>query len=198
MRCRKMEKWISDKLDGKLSERREAILEVHLRRCASCRSQARNLEKIHKRAQSLEVPEVSPDYWKDFDFRLKAKISSWKQEERRDVPLFLRWKWAWAAAALVFVIAVVSFFYLAQIDATQETYIFSFEDTFERIYNEISSDSELEELFNSIILASIGESFDDSSLLTTPEFYEIHPFLEGLTEEEIDFLESEIKKENKP
>ena len=44
-----MEKWISDKLDGKLSERKEAILGVHLRRCASCRSQARNLEKIHKK-----------------------------------------------------------------------------------------------------------------------------------------------------
>lgn len=197
MRCKKIEKWISDKLDGRLLEGKKKILEAHLRKCASCRSYARNLEMIHKKAQRLEAPTVSPDYWKDFDLRLKTKISSWKQEERRRAPFFLRWRWAWAAAALAFVIAVISFFYLDQINATQEVYVFSFEDAYERIYNEISNDPELEKLFNSVILASVGENLVDSEMIMDADIYESPFLLEDLTEEEIGFIESEIEKEIK-
>ena len=196
MRCEKIKKWISDRLDGELSEERKRILEAHFHRCELCRLYAENLEKIHENAQSLELPQVSPDYWKDFDVKLKAKILSCEQDELRRVPLFLRWKWVLASAALIFVF-FISFFYLAQIKAPQEVYILSFEDTFERIYNEISSDPELEELFNSVILASLGENVDDFFRIIHPEFYETPLFWEGVTEEEMDFLESEIKKDTK-
>ena len=196
MRCEKVKKWISDKLDGELSEERKKLLEAHFHRCKECRLYAENLEKIHEDAQSLEVSHVFPDYWKDFDFRLKTKISSWEQNENRRVPLFLRWKWVLASATLVFVF-FISFFYLAQTKAPQEVYILSFEDTFERIYNEMNSDPELEELFNSVILASLGENADDFSRIIHLELDETPLFWEGVTEEELDFLEIEIKKDNK-
>jgi hypothetical protein len=196
MRCEKVKKWISDKLDGELSEERKKLLEAHFHRCEGCRLYAENLEKIHKNARSLEVPNIFPDYWKDFDFRLKIKISSCEQDESRRVPFFLGWKWILASAALIFVF-FLSFFYLARIKTPQEVYILSFEDTFEQIYNEISSDPELEELFNSVILASLGENVDDFSRIIRSEFYETSLFWEGVTEEEMDFLEIEIKKDNK-
>lgn len=196
MRCEKIKKWISDKLDGELSEERKKLLEAHFHRCELCRLYAENLEKIHEDAQSLEVPHIFPDYWKDFDFRLKTKISSCEQDKSRRVPLFLRWKWVLASAALIFVF-FISFFYLAQIKAPQEVYILSFEDTFERIYNEISNDPELEELFNSVILASLDENVNDFSRIISPEVYETPLFWEGVTEEEMDFLEIEIKKDTK-
>jgi hypothetical protein len=196
MRCEKVKKWISDKLDGELSEERKKLLEAHFHRCEGCRLYAENLEKIHKNTRSLEVPNIFPDYWKDFDFRLKTKISSCEQDESRRVPFFLGWKWILASAALIFVF-FLSFFYLARIKTPQEVYILSFEDTFEQIYNEISSDPELEELFNSVILASLGENVDDFSRIIRSEFYETSLFWEGVTEEEMDFLEIEIKKDNK-
>lgn len=196
MRCEKVKKWISDKLDGELSEERKKLLEAHFHRCEGCRLYAENLEKIQKNARSLEVPNIFPDYWKDFDFRLKTKISSCEQDESRRVPFFLGWKWILASAALIFVF-FLSFFYLARIKTPQEVYILSFEDTFEQIYNEISSDPELEELFNSVILASLDENVDDFSRIIRSEFYETSLFWEGVTEEEMDFLEIEIKKDNK-
>ena len=196
MLCEKIEKWISDRLDGELSEEKTAILLDHLHRCESCRLYAENLERIHENAQSLELPQVSPDYWKDFDARFKTRISRSEQEKSTRVPLLLRWKWILASAALI-VVFVVSFLYLAQNKAPEEVYLLSFEDTFEQIYNEISSDPELEELFNSILLASIDENFDDFSRAVHPEFYEVPLFWEGLTEEEMDFLESEIKIDTK-
>jgi hypothetical protein len=55
----------------------------------------------------------------------------------------------------------------------------------------------LEELFNSVISASIGENLEDSGWGERPDFYENLILWEDLTEEEMRFLESEIKKNNK-
>ncbi|GAH75314.1 unnamed protein product, partial [marine sediment metagenome] len=79
----------------------------------------------------------------------------------------------------------------------QEIYVFSFESSLAKIYQEIGSDQELEQLFNSVILASIGETFGDSGWGERPDFYENLILWENLTEEEMRYLESEIKKDNK-
>lgn len=197
MGCKKIQKWISDNIDGELSEKKKKILEEHLKKCASCRSYTRNLERIHNESNSLEMSKVSPAYWEEFNSRLKMKISSFQPEKGKGIPPLLRWKWVWTGAAFIFVIVVGLFLYLTHNRVPQEVYIFSFENSLGQIYQEIDSDSELEDLFNSFILASIGETLGDSGEDIRPGFYESPLFWENFTEEEMEFLESEIKKDAK-
>lgn len=197
MECKKIEKWVSDNIDDELSEKKKKILKAHLKRCSSCRSYAKVIERIHNETKSLETPEVSPAYWEEFTSRLKTKISSSLPEKRRGKAPFLRWKWAWAGAGLIFVIVVGLSLYLIQNRAPQEVYIFSFESSLSQIYQEIGNDPELEDFFNSVILDSIGEILEDSEWIISPDIYENPLLWEDLTEEEMRFLESEIKKNAK-
>ena len=197
MECKKIEKWVSDNIDRELSEKKKKTLETHLKRCSSCRSYAKVIERIHNETKSLEMPEVSPAYWEKFASRLKTKISSSLPEKRRSVPFILRWRWAWAGAGLIFVIVVGLSLYLIKNRAPQEVYIFSFESSLSQIYQEIGNDPELEDFFNSVILASIGEILEDSGWIISPDIYENPLLWEDLTEEEMRFLESEIKKNAK-
>lgn len=197
MGCEKIEKWLSDNVDGELSEKRKKILSAHLKRCISCRSYIRDLERIHKETKSFKMPEVSPAFWEEFNSRLKKNISSTLPKKEKSAPVLLRWKWAWVGAAFVFVIVVGLFLFIIQNKTTQEMFIFSFEDSLEKIYQEIDNDLELEDLFNSIILASIGETLEDFEGAIHPDFYEYPFLLESITEEEMKFLESELKKDTK-
>jgi len=197
VRHKKIEKLLSNNIDGELPEKKKKILETHLRKCSSCSSYAENVERIHKEAKNLEKLEVPPAYWEEFTSRIKTEISSTQQEKLRGAPLFLRWKWAWAGAASLFVIVVGLFLYIIQNKTPQEVYVFSFERSLAKIYQEIGSDQELEQLFNSVILASIGETLEDSGWGERPDFYENLILWENLTEEEMRYLESEIKKDNK-
>jgi hypothetical protein len=197
MRHKEIEKLLSNNIDGELPEKKKKILETHLRKCSSCSSYAENVERIHKEAKNLEKLEVPPAYWEEFTSRIKTEISSAQQEKLRGAPLFLRWKWAWAGAALLFVIVVGLFLYIIQNKTPQEVYVFSFESSLAKIYQEIGSDQELEELFNLVILASLGETLEDSGWGERPDFYENLILWENLTEEEMRFLETEIKKDNK-
>ncbi len=197
MRCRKIEKLLSNNIDGELPEKKKKILEAHLRKCSLCSSYAENIERLHKQAKNLERLEVSPIYWEEFTSRIKTEISYAQQEKMRGLPLFLRRKWAWAGAGLLFVVVVGLFLYLTQNKAPQEVYVFSFESSLAKIYQEIGSDPELEELFNSVILASLGELLGDSGWGERPDFHENLILWENLTEEEMRYLESEIKEDNK-
>ncbi len=197
MRHKEIEKLLSNNIDGELSEKKKKILEAHLRMCSSCSSYAENIERIHKEAKSLKKLEVSPVHWEEFTSRIKTEISSVQQEKLRGAPLFLRWKWAWAGAAMLIVIIVGLFLYIIQNKTLREVYVFSFESSLAKIYQEIGSDQELEQLFNSVILASIGETLEDSGWGERPDFYENLILWENLTEEEMRYLESEIKKDNK-
>ena len=197
MRHKKIEKLLSDSIDGELPEKKKKRLEPHLRKCSSCGSFAENINRIHEEAKSLERQEVSPVYWEEFTSKIKTEISSPQQDRMSVAPLFSRRKWAWAGAAWLFVIVAGLFFYLSLNKTPQEEYIFSFEDSVGKIYQEIGSDLELEELFDSVILASIGETLEDSGWGEGPDFYENLILWENLTEEEMKFLESEIKKDTK-
>ena len=197
MRCRKIEKLLSNNIDGELPEKKNKILETHLRKCSLCSSYAENIERLHKQAKNLERLEISPVYWEEFTSRIKTEISYAQQEKMRGSPLFLRRKWAGAGVALLFVIVVGLFLYLTQNKTPQELYVFSFESSLAKIYLEIGSDQELEQLFNSVILASIGETLGDSGWGERPDFHENLILWENLTEEEMRYLKSEIKKDNK-
>lgn len=192
MGCKKFEKWLSDRIDGGLSEERMKLLEFHLEKCASCQSYAEDLATIQKGSETIQLPERSPSYWEEFMSRFKEDVSSTKPE-KREVLIGLRRKWAWAGAVFILAAAVGLVFVLGRYPAPQERVVFSLENSLVSIDQEIGNDSELEEIFNLIILSSIGEALEESGLGTRSDFYKNPLFWENLSEEDLSYLELEIK-----
>jgi hypothetical protein len=197
MRHKKIQKWLSDRNDGELSEKRKKILEMHLERCVSCRSYGEDLERISEETEKVKLPEVSSSYWEDFTHRLKAKISPISAEERRGKEPLLRWRWAFAAAVSIFVVALGLLLYNTQDITFEEVYLSSFKGSLSKIYQQLGSDKELEEAFNSILLASLAEDLETDRMNAYLDFYEDKHFWENFSQEEIDFLEAVIRKETK-
>jgi len=63
MRCRKAEEYISRAIDGELSEREKARLDLHLSECGECRALREDLLEIVEGAAGLEIPEPSERVW---------------------------------------------------------------------------------------------------------------------------------------
>lgn len=194
MKCKKIEKWLSDRIDGELSKEKEKVLEDHLERCASCRSYAASIAKIQDKALSIKDSETSAAFWEGFTSKLKANLKSLQQERKERRLLGLGWNWVWSGAALLAMVVVGVYLLFFQSPQPQEMYVFSLENSLARIYQEIGDDDELEKLFNSVIMESIGEYLEDSEWRERPDFLENLLLWEDLTEEEMKFLESEIKK----
>lgn len=198
MRHEKIQKWLSDQSDGELSGKKKRILDAHLEKCSFCRSYAEALERIAGETKKIKWPEGSPSYWEDFSSRLKARVSSIPEEKRKAEGLFLRRKWALATAASLFILAFGLFLYLAHNKKiAQEEYIFSLENSFNQIREEIGDDSELEDVFNSILLASIDENLESDRMNIYLDFYGDTFFWENFSEEEISVPWTEIEKETK-
>ncbi len=197
MRCKTIEKWLSDRIDGELSERKIKVLLAHLESCPSCRSYAAALEIIQDEARSIQKPQVSPSYWAKFTSELKANLSSKKKEKRLARLPVNKWQWAGASAALTLLIIVGLYFILFFEKPVPEMVVFSYEDSLTQISQEIGRDPELENLFNLVVLASIGESLEGFGWQDSPGFQENFILWENLSEEEIRLIESEIKKEEK-
>jgi len=197
MECKKIEKWLSDSMDGALKEKKKKKLTVHLEKCNSCRSYARSLEKIQKEIEILEKAGPTPEYWKQFNEKLMRGLRSLNPQKRMIPSFFSSWKWVWGGAALVLFIALGLTIFFLQPKRTSEIPIFSFEDSLDEIYLEIGNNHELESLFNSLVLSSLEEILEESHRGLNSDFYEDPLLWESLSEEELEFLESEIKKEMK-
>ena len=202
MRCKKAEKWISDGIDGRLSDKKRVNLESHLAACASCRAYREGLQDIQKESQSLCRPQPAPEYWQDSISRLKAGLQAGKgagikvQEIRSPSFLFQR-KWAWAGAAALLVGAFGLYIILSSPKARPEIAAFSFEDAAKRIDQEIAGSPEFEKDLNSMIQDSIYENIGDLMETANPFRFENPLFLESLNEEELQALDSAIKVELK-
>jgi Putative zinc-finger len=202
MGCRKIEKWISDGIDERLSPEKQAILKTHLSECASCRAYRERLATIQKESQRLFSPQIAPQHWKESFSRLKTGLepeekTGRKRRERWMPANFPKRGWAWAGAALFLAAASGLYFILSGPNARQEIMAFSFEDAVNGIDQEIKNNPELEKYFNAFIQDSIHEHVGEISELANPFHYENPLFLESLNEEELQLLESALKKELK-
>lgn len=197
MRCTKIEKWLSDRIDGELSQKKTRILEAHLEKCAGCRFYAASLENIQDIARSRGRQDAPVAFWEGFESKLKANLDSARLQEEEKRPVRPGWNWVWSGAALLVVISIGLYFLFFQGGASPEIYVFSLENSLTEIYQEIGNDSELEELFNSIVIASIGESLDYSEWEESPDLFENLLLWEDFTEEEIKLIESGIKDDVK-
>ncbi len=199
MKCKRIEKWISDSIDKELSERKRKVLENHLESCASCRAYKNQIERIHSEIAKKQKTEVSLDHLNKFSEKLKASLSSLGQEKKYMVIHSLARKWIYAAASTVCVIFIIIFLTFHQNKPPQDwgMYVFSIEEGIGQIFQEISGDSDLEAVFSSMILVSIEQKLEESDLEGKYIFFNDPFFWKTLTEEELKFLESEINKDIK-
>lgn len=194
MRCQEIEKWLSDNIDGELSEGQKKTLKIHLEKCSSCQGFARDLGKINEETKSLMNFKLSSNYWPAFLTRLQRDISSLQSRERMTASVIMKWRWTLGSIAIIAAIVIGLLLHFNQANFSQEFYVFSLDESLSRIYQEIGDDQELEEVFNSVVFVSIAETFEGSERDIAFVFYEDFD-LDNLTEEETKWLISEIEKE---
>ncbi len=74
-KCDKIERLLSDYIDGTLSERQTADVALHLRSCGSCRREVVALKKTNHLLENFYVkPEASDAYYARFTTRLQQRI----------------------------------------------------------------------------------------------------------------------------
>ena len=74
-KCDKIERLLSDYIDGTLSERQTADVALHLRSCRSCKQEIVNLKKTNHLLENFYVePEASDAYYARFATRLQHRI----------------------------------------------------------------------------------------------------------------------------
>jgi hypothetical protein len=196
MKCRKYEKSISDALDGALSPGKKKTLEDHLAGCPDCQVYKERLSMIQDEASRLEVTEVPPSYWQEFSQTLGKRLRAWETQREAEKPFRLSWKWAWLGVP-VLLGSVLSFILLRDRVPPLEDDIFSYEACLDRLHQTIGDDAGFEESFNRVILGSLSEDLDFATIEESVVLSENHFFWENLNDEELQFIEQEIKKDMK-
>ena len=196
MSCRKIEKWISDSMDKEISGRKKLLIEEHVKDCSSCRSFRDTILRIEDEVKNLEMTDVSSAYFQEFSTRLKSRLLSLKGEEKKESPPFIKPQWVLTASAFVMaiVIGIVILLSLPKKIQEEEFYAFSFDKAVEEVYREIGDDIQLDQAFNSLILTSINDLLSPSGWAEMQRPEDDLFLWENLTDEELTFLESEIKK----
>ena len=197
MKCQQIEQWLSDSVDGAISEKEKAVIEAHIATCPACRTFRNQIEQINEEARNLEAPDVSPEQSREFSSRLRSALAEIEEEKSKGVLHAFRNKWVFVPASVIMISLFILIFVFYEKGDFQddEFYVFSFGDAVEEIYLEIGDNAALLEKFNHLISASINE------MLLTPDWDETLGweddlfFWEELSEEELGNLESEIKKD---
>lgn len=194
MSCNKNEKKISDLLDGRLSGKQKSILKNHISRCPKCREYKNQLILVSSIVKETEKQKISKDYEREFSIKLKNRLLNEQQQKYR-LPGFE--KWAYSAAGFIVVLLLVLYFIVLQPASFQseEFYVLSFEDAIGDLFGEINDDVELEELFNTILLASLTEALEELDGEAIPFIIENSLYGDDLSEEELKILKSKIKLE---
>jgi hypothetical protein len=202
MACRKIRRWISDDLDGCLGRRRQAKIAGHISRCASCRDYRRRLERIQNGARvssSLQVPAV---YWESAISRLKLRIESPEARNRKPVPgrvpaYATPRRLAWAGAVSVLAMGAGLFLLLSSSRLPVETYPLTLDEMINRLYERIGDNTALEDEFASLLQVAIRDQAGDEDRDVTRLLYGNSSFMESLSDEEIQLLDSHLNRELK-
>ncbi len=197
MSCKNKKRKISDLLDGRISDKQKSILENHISLCPSCREYKNQLMLLSSKVREREKNEMSKDSAQEFLIRLKRRLLNDQQQKKQKNRFPGFEKWAYSAAGFIVVLFLVLYFVVFQPTSirTEGYYVLSFEDALEDLYGEINNDAELEELFNTIILASLDKVLEELDRETIPFIIENSLYGEDLSEEDLKILESKIKLE---
>lgn len=196
MKCPDFEHMISDLTDGELPGENRKILDEHLLICPSCQTYQKNVEAIREELYHLEQPGIEPEYFQSFAERLKTELYRLGRPGGSGVFLDLGWKWTYTAAAAAFVVLMMIFLLTPSQRLLQDEGIVvtTYEDAIRQIYSSIGGDSELEELFNTLLLASISAEVEDPVWSEEVGYPDELDLFKGVTEEEIRMLKNPNKK----
>ncbi|UCE41997.1 MAG: zf-HC2 domain-containing protein [Candidatus Aminicenantes bacterium] len=197
MKCRQIEQWLSDSVDGAISEKKKAIIESHITTCPACLAFQDQIEKINEEARNLDALEMSPAQSREFSSRLKSALIEMEEGQSQGVLHAFRNKWVFVPASLIMIslFILIFVFYEKGDFQDEEFYVFSFGNAVEEINRDMGNDLILQEAFHSLVSASINEMLItadwDEMLIWEGEFF----FWEEFSEEELGNLEPEIKKD---
>lgn len=199
MSCKKSERKISDLLDGRLSDKQKSILENHISLCPSCREYKNQLMLLSSNVREREKNEMSKDSAQEFSIRLKRRLLNERQQKKQKNRFPGFEKWAYSAVGFIVVLLLLVYFVVFQPASiqTEGYFVLSFEDALGSLYGEINNDAELEELFNTIIMASLDEALEELDEETIPFIIEYPLYRPDLGEEDLKILESKKKKDIK-
>ena len=141
-----------------------------------------------------EKKEISKDSAQEFSKRLKRQLLNEQQQKKQKNRFPGFEKWAYTAAGFIVVLFLIVYFVVFQPTSiqTEGYYVLSFEDAIGDLYGEINNDAELEEFFNTLILASLTEVLEELDGETIPFIIENPLYEEDLSEEDLKILESKI------
>jgi len=195
MSCRHKKKMISDFVDGRLSDKQTTILENHISSCSSCRDYKNHLVLISSTAKQREKKDMPKGYALEFSNKLKRQLLNEQRQQGQKSRFKGFEKWAYSAAAFIIFLFLLVYFVILQPTAvqTEGNFILSFEDAIGDIYRAIDNDSELEELFNTNIMASLTEALEDLDEETFHFIIENQIYRDDLNEEDLKSNKSKTK-----
>ena len=203
MRCRRVQRAISDEIDGCPAPGGRRRLEKHLEVCPSCREYREGLRRLESESARTVRPAVPPGYWEDSLLRLREALASVPPgsapAESRPRPFFRPTpRWAWAAAPALLVIAAAV--YLAVVvpsGGPLESFPLSHEEGAGRLAAMVETDEALEADFSALIQAAIVDDSEEPDGDIRRLLYAESRFLDGLSEDELRKLETHIASELK-
>ena len=194
MRCEKARRWISDDLDGALAASRKGRLESHLARCAACRAYHGDLELVSAGARRATAGDPSPEYWADFEARLERRLArSARPERSASRPALRRWAWAWAVSLVG--AAAVGYLAFFRPGPEREAAWLPHGTGLSAIHWEAEGDHDLTLLLDLEVRASIAELTVGPDEERSVPFVDDPLFWEGISEEELRFIASELEAE---
>jgi len=197
MRCAKIERWISDDIDGALAPRKKDIVARHLSSCPSCRAYRVHVMGLQAGALEQNRAAERPDaYWREFGARLEERLGGERPFLADRARLAARRSWVWSGAGLAAAAALAAYLLVLRPDAVRPgPFVFSFEDTVASIMTEIGDDPELERSFGTALQASIDEAVGEAGgeAFGSPSGDPL--FWESLSDEELARVESGLRSE---
>lgn len=197
MKCKKSERWISDRLGGTLPEAKGRRLDAHLAECSACRAGLRRQERLQGEARGLAAPERSREYWESSIARLQAKL------EAAPAPRAVRgWtrafvpspRWAWAEGVTTLAVAAGLFFLVLRGGMPVEFQALAFEDAYGSLAERIGDSSELQSNLDATLQTTIGEHAAGVDGEVQNLLYGHSEFLDSLSDEEVKVLDAELSR----
>ncbi len=203
MRCRRVQRAISDEIDGCLAPGRRRRLEKHLEVCPSCREYREGLRRLESESARTVRPAVPPGYWDDSLLRLREALASVppgsapaKSRARSFFHPAPRLAWA-AAPALLVIAAAVYLTVVVPSGGPLESFPLSQEEWAGRLATLVETNEALEADFSALIQAAIVDDSEEPDGDIRRLLYAESRFLDGLSEEELRKLETHIASELK-
>ncbi len=197
MRCKKIERWTSDRMGGTLTEAKGRRLDAHLADCSACRSALRRQERLQSEARGLAAPERSREYWESSISRLQAKLETApapRTARGRNRAFFPSPRWAWAEGVTTFAVAAGLFFLVLRGGMPIEFQTLAFEDAYGSLAEQIGASADLTSSLDASLQATIGEHTAGLDGEVQRLLYGHSEFLDSLSDEEVQVLDAELSR----